>query len=373
MDYTIETWQIKDLVNLIDNQDIDLEPSYQRNFIWSPKNQMELIDTILNGLPIPNFFIYQNSDGSYEMVDGQQRTRTIYKFIKGSITSSRSLGSKTINEIDRFIFHSYRIAVIKLSNVTDRTILNSFYVLINKTGVHLNTPEVYKAEFDGTNFMKLANEVLEYQNFIDLDIFSEAITKRMNDRAFVEELIGYIILGYIDKKKPIDKLFEKDIDDETYIHSIKAFKATVDLLSEFNKIIPIKETRYKQKNDFYTLFTFLCDNQGKYSVDLFKYQYRILLILGSEDNEGYQLIRPTNDSCEVLKEYAYYCVTQSNSKIARIKRRSFLDNVLLNRDISTNNVLSQLLNYLTEIFPNKDVDIKSVDGFQLLDVDKFNK
>jgi len=38
MDYTIETWNIKDLLSLIDNQKINLEPSYQRNFIWSPKN-----------------------------------------------------------------------------------------------------------------------------------------------------------------------------------------------------------------------------------------------------------------------------------------------------------------------------------------------
>ena len=64
MDYTIETWNIKDLLSLIDNQKINLEPSYQRNFIWSPKNQMDLIDTIIKGYPIPNFFIFKDKNGN---------------------------------------------------------------------------------------------------------------------------------------------------------------------------------------------------------------------------------------------------------------------------------------------------------------------
>ena len=73
MDYTIETWNIKDLLSLIDNQKINLEPSYQRNFIWSPKNQMDLIDTIIKGDPIPNFFIFKDKNGNVEIVYGQQR------------------------------------------------------------------------------------------------------------------------------------------------------------------------------------------------------------------------------------------------------------------------------------------------------------
>ncbi|MBK6665666.1 MAG: DUF262 domain-containing protein [Saprospiraceae bacterium] len=372
MDYTIETWNIKDLLSLIDNQKINLEPSYQRNFIWSPKNQMDLIDTIIKGYPIPNFFIFKDKNGNFEMVDGQQRSKTIYKFSKGFITTSKSTGSKKITDIIQDNFYSYKIAIILLSNISDKAILNSFYVLINKTGVNLNASEVNKAEFHGTNFMKLANEVLEYQNFIDLDIFTEAVSKRMNDRAYVEELLGYIILGYIDKKNQLDKLFEKDIDEDTYNYTLKVFKATIDILSKFNKLHPINETRYKQKNDFYTLFTFICDNVDKYSLDLFMYQYNILLILGGKDSEGYQLIRPTNEDCEVLKDYAVNCVSQSNSKTARLKRRNFFDSILLNKEIQNNNQFQDLLNYLVEQYGETKIDIKEVESFHLLDVDKFN-
>ncbi|HEY6435537.1 MAG TPA: DUF262 domain-containing protein, partial [Ignavibacteriaceae bacterium] len=108
MDYYAKEISIKELYNLIETQKIDLNPSYQRNFIWSPDNQKELIDTILNSYPLPNFFLYQKSDDSYEMVDGQQRSKTIYRFIKGDITSSKAFGKKNFEQIDKVKFLNYR-------------------------------------------------------------------------------------------------------------------------------------------------------------------------------------------------------------------------------------------------------------------------
>ncbi len=80
MNYNFQEFTIKQLFDLVEKNAIDLNPSYQRNFIWSPINQKELIDTILHGYPLPAFFIYSSKEGAYEMVDGQQRTKTIYRF-----------------------------------------------------------------------------------------------------------------------------------------------------------------------------------------------------------------------------------------------------------------------------------------------------
>ncbi len=57
MKYSNFEWTIGDLVNLIESKKINLRPSYQRNFIWSSKDQKLLIDSIRKGYPLPNFFI----------------------------------------------------------------------------------------------------------------------------------------------------------------------------------------------------------------------------------------------------------------------------------------------------------------------------
>lgn len=81
MKYSNVEWTIGQLMELIDSNRINLRPPYQRNFIWSPKDQKLLIESLYKGYPLPNFFILKNKDNTYEMVDGQQRAITIHKFL----------------------------------------------------------------------------------------------------------------------------------------------------------------------------------------------------------------------------------------------------------------------------------------------------
>lgn len=50
MKYSNLEWTIGELINLIESQKINLRPPYQRNFIWSSKDQKLLIDSILQRL-----------------------------------------------------------------------------------------------------------------------------------------------------------------------------------------------------------------------------------------------------------------------------------------------------------------------------------
>ena len=58
---------------MMNENKINLRPPYQRNFIWPTKDQKFLIESIKKGYPLPNFFILDNGNGNYEMLDGQQR------------------------------------------------------------------------------------------------------------------------------------------------------------------------------------------------------------------------------------------------------------------------------------------------------------
>jgi len=147
MDYSFKEFTIQQLVELIEKSQIDLNPSYQRNFIWSSDDQKTLIDSILLGYPLPSFFIYQNNVGTFEMVDGQQRSKTIFRFVKGLITSSRKTGGLKFDNVEANSILKYKLPFIVIENLKANDSLSDFYVLINKKGVHLNTSEVNKSEF----------------------------------------------------------------------------------------------------------------------------------------------------------------------------------------------------------------------------------
>jgi uncharacterized protein with ParB-like and HNH nuclease domain len=63
-----------------DKSRLNLNPHYQRKFILSLKYQQTLIGSIFKGYAIPNIFLFETKSGFYDMVDGQQRTRTIMVF-----------------------------------------------------------------------------------------------------------------------------------------------------------------------------------------------------------------------------------------------------------------------------------------------------
>ena len=64
---------------------IILRPIYQRNFCWTSAQQELLIDSLLNGFPIPSILIAEITDYKYECIDGQHRLYTIKQFVENKL------------------------------------------------------------------------------------------------------------------------------------------------------------------------------------------------------------------------------------------------------------------------------------------------
>ena len=64
---------------------IDLDADYQREKIWSSKQQQELLDSILREIDIPKIYIVKvenNKQFDYECIDGKQRMTSLLRFFK---------------------------------------------------------------------------------------------------------------------------------------------------------------------------------------------------------------------------------------------------------------------------------------------------
>ena len=72
---------IGELANLYQDGDLKINPIYQRMFRWDITQQSALIESILLNIPIPPIYVYQNEKGKWNLIDGQQRLSTIFKFM----------------------------------------------------------------------------------------------------------------------------------------------------------------------------------------------------------------------------------------------------------------------------------------------------
>lgn len=357
MEYKIETWSLDQLYGKYKEERLDLNPPYQRKFIWDLNDQRTLIGSIMNNYPIPNIFLFEKTNDNYEMVDGQQRSRTIFAFIEQQFSTFENQRFN-IEAFPKFL--DYKISVIIITQIDqDEIFIEDFYSLVNSAGVHLNRPELKKAEYFKTKFLKLISECNQYESFKALNLFTETVIKRMNDFDLVSELIAQLKEGVTDKKETVDKLYENDVNEEDYNDLLIRFKRTIDIINLLNILYPVKKTRYKQRNDFYTLFGFI-DIHNQITIESLKYFYKLLVEFGED-------IYPSNETSNVFQTYARNCVTQSNSKSARLERLAILESIFLNETASPNLAQQDILNYYQIL----DSELQSKDLYYTLNLNRI--
>lgn len=81
------TWTCKQIVKMMDKDTISFKNVVQRSFVWEKHRMSELIWSIIMGYPIPPIYAERGESVNdkvkiYDVMDGQQRNTTIYKYLK---------------------------------------------------------------------------------------------------------------------------------------------------------------------------------------------------------------------------------------------------------------------------------------------------
>jgi len=264
---------------------IDLQPKkYQRRLVWPFKSKVYLIDSILQGLPIPKFFLQIKVDPTtgktvYDMVDGQQRMSTIFEFIKGKTSDGNDFiltkknhpqPSKFLVELEGLSFATlpshlqqkfwvYKLSMEELNEATDDEIIDMF-VRLNLNNAKLTDQGIRNALFQG-DFKKMAYELSgEYEDdfYLKYGILSVTNIKRMVDAEFTSELLGSILRGITNKKDKLDD-FYRDYDSMETDDVVKTKKIFRSIFSLIESIMgdDLKTTRFNNRSDFYSIFYLL--------------------------------------------------------------------------------------------------------------------
>lgn len=79
-DYPLST-----IKEMFDEGDIIPQPDYQRDYIMDNKKASKLIESVLLQIPIPTVYLCEEKDGTFSIIDGQQRLTSFVKFLKNEI------------------------------------------------------------------------------------------------------------------------------------------------------------------------------------------------------------------------------------------------------------------------------------------------
>lgn len=78
----MDTLPIVEFVGHAREDELDLNPPYQREYIWSNPDSQKLIESILRGIPLPSIILATVADDDkLQIVDGKQRLTSILRFV----------------------------------------------------------------------------------------------------------------------------------------------------------------------------------------------------------------------------------------------------------------------------------------------------
>ena len=244
------------------NGQLDMSPSYQRNAVWTNRQKSYLIDSILNGYPIPEIYIQEDIDEAghamFIIVDGQQRLRAVLEFLDNKFKLNEEDSPEfhgalftDLTSDQKRTFFKYNFIVRTIPEMPEEDIRGIFKRL-NLNVVSLNQQELRKAAYSG-GFIKLVSELSEKQFWSDMHLFSANDVKRMLDEQYISELALLAIEGITNKKDRLEKFYEETETNFTQKEFLEnTFKFIMEILGPMTDVL--SKTRWKNKTDFYTLF-----------------------------------------------------------------------------------------------------------------------
>lgn len=266
----VRNYSINDFLNWRRYRELELVPWWQRREVWNTKARSYLIDTILKNLPVPIIIIRESIDPKTgrtirEVVDGQQRLRSVFEFYDGKLAinkaHSESLAGKSFSGLSgdmKARFRRYEFPVNILQGATDGEVLDIFG-RINSYTTTLNRQEKLNANYHGefkSFIYRMSSKYVDF--FVSNGILSERAVFRMAEAEMISELVIAMVAGLQDKAR-IESFYKK-YDEE--------FNPKKDVASKFERICDliedifgqgIGETNFKGRALFYSFFLVLYD------------------------------------------------------------------------------------------------------------------
>ena len=325
-----------DVVRMIAEKDLILDPDYQRNYVWDNKKSSKLIESIILNVPIPVIYVSEEQDSSWSVIDGLQRLNSLKRFFDGKFKLSglevlyelnkcdiKTLPSKALRMLKNGLL---RIVMVTADSNDD--IKYDIFMRLNTGSVHLNEQELRNCLYRG-KFNTFLQEEAKTPHWLEM-LGLEAPHKRMSDRELLLRFLALsvnwdreqkIVKGYKGSMKSFLNAFMKEnqnnstnlnyfkiLCDETIekvymLYGVNAFRR----LNEDGTITPINRA----------IMDAVMISVIPYSIDQLKdkanYINEVLFNTLNEETEFRRSTLSSTSDTKVLNfRVAYWCDTTDN-------------------------------------------------------------
>lgn len=304
---------IGELMSLYRDQELVVNPEFQRYFRWKIIQKSRFIESILLGIPVPAVFVFQTEDGTWELVDGLQRLSTIFEFAgilrldDGYYEPSTLAGTKLLPSLEGKKWESApvdgtnaltrsqqlqirraRMRVEILRKESDAQSKYELFQRLNTGGSALSQQEVRNVIMLMINrkFYTWVSNLSRYEPFVATVVQTDEAEKRQKD---VELVVRFVVLRNVPYQSGSDvhEYLDDSVvqlatqEDFDYTGEGEVFESTFRLLDRAMGVDAFK--RYSDDGRF--LGQFLMSSFEAVAVGISK-NIRSILELGEEEQHA---------------------------------------------------------------------------------------
>lgn len=279
MEIRRRVFSVRDFISWGRSGSLDLTPSFQRRSVWKPKAKSFLIDTLIRDLPVPILFIRQRVEvGTIEpireVVDGQQRLRTVLAYIEPGLIKDFDEATDRFTILrahnpelagQRFLdlpeeassaLLDYEFSVHVMSEDTSDAEVLEVFARLNATGTKLESQELRNAAYYGEFKTSMYSLALQQLNrWRSWKLYNEGDIARMREVEGTSDLV-LLIMGGIQARS-------SQILDSAYLKFDDAFPDRVEVERRFQDVMDaiddtlgarLADSIYSRTAVFYSLF-----------------------------------------------------------------------------------------------------------------------
>ena len=199
---------------------LNIRPKYQREFVYDEKKRNAVIETIRKDFPLNVMYWVDNGDGTYEILDGQQRTISFCQYVQGDFSIlidgyPKSFSNLTAEEKKKIL--DYKCMIYQCKG-TDKEKLEWFRI-INIAGEKLTDQELRNATYTGT-WLTNAKSIFSKSNCAAYLLSKDYVGGSPIRQDILEKALDWISKGNIENYMSIHQHDETADELWTYFQTV---------------------------------------------------------------------------------------------------------------------------------------------------------
>ena len=167
---------------------LDIRPPFQREFFYKDKERNAVIDSILKGFPLNVMYWADREDGTFEIIDGQQRTISIAQYVDGDFSIEGKYFHNLPSDKANLILN-YKLMVYVCSGTDSEKL--EWFKTINIAGQELTNQELRNAVYAGT-WLSDAKRYFSRSGCVAYQIGNAYLKGKVNRQEYLETAIKWI-------------------------------------------------------------------------------------------------------------------------------------------------------------------------------------